>query len=300
MGKIILNMRFLHPERQYLNLIKKILRKAPLENRRNGKVYNLIGESMRFPLTKQRLPLITTKRMGWEGCLKELFWFMRGETNNSVLVKDNVNIWSDNASRKFLDSQGLYSLEENDLGPIYGHQWRHFNAPYENCLTDYSGQGIDQLQNIINALKDEKQRTSRRLILSAWNPLQINEMALPPCHVLAQFHVTNDVDLTCSLYQRSGDIGLGIPYNIASYSFLTHLLAFHCNLRPKEFIHFIGNAHIYDDHVDALKKQIKRKPKRFPKVKILQKYENIDDYSFEDFQVSNYKFHPLIKMKMRP
>ena len=136
-------MRFLHPERQYLNLIKKILRKAPLENRRNGKVYNLIGESMRFPLTKQRLPLITTKRMGWEGCLKELFWFMRGETNNSVLVKDNVNIWSDNASRKFLDSQGLYSLEENDLGPIYGHQWRHFNAPYENCLTDYSGQGID-------------------------------------------------------------------------------------------------------------------------------------------------------------
>ena len=293
-------MRFLHPERQYLNLIKKILRKAPLENRRNGKVYNLIGESMRFPLTKQRLPLITTKRMGWEGCLKELFWFMRGETNNSVLVKDNVNIWSDNASRKFLDSQGLYSLEENDLGPIYGHQWRHFNAPYENCLTDYSGQGIDQLQNIIDALKDEKQRTSRRLILSAWNPLQINEMALPPCHVLAQFHVTNDVDLTCSLYQRSGDIGLGIPYNIASYSFLTHLLAFHCNLRPKEFIHFIGNAHIYDDHVDALKKQIKRKPKRFPKVKILQKYENIDDYSFEDFQVSNYKYHPLIKMQMRP
>ena len=293
-------MRFRHPEKQYLNLIKKIIKKAPLETRRNGKVYNLIGETMRFSLAKQTLPLLTTKRILWDVCLKELFWFMHGKTNNNCLVQNNVNIWSDNASREFLDSQGLFTLPENDLGPIYGHQWRHFNAPYINCFTDYTGKGVDQLQGIINALKDEKQRTSRRLILSAWNPLQINEMALPPCHVLAQFHVTNDIDLSCSLYQRSGDIGLGIPYNIASYSFLTHILAHHCDLRPKEFIHFIGNAHIYDDHVEALKKQLTRKPKRFPKLKILNKYENVNDYSFEDFQVSNYIFHPLIKMKMRP
>jgi len=300
MGKIVLIMRFSHPEKQYLNLIKKIIKKAPLENRRNGKVYNLIGETMRFSLAKQTLPLLTTKRVGWNVCLKELFWFMHGKTDNSLLVQDNINIWSGNASREFLDSQGLFSLDENDLGPIYGHQWRHFNAPYINCFTNYTGKGIDQLQNIIDALKDKKQRTSRRLILSAWNPLQITEMALPPCHVLAQFHVTNDVDLTCSLYQRSGDVGLGIPYNIASYSFLTHLLAHHCDLRPKEFIHFIGNAHIYDNHVEALKKQIIRKPKNFPKVKILNKYENINDYRFEDFQVSGYIPHPLIKMKMRP
>ena len=293
-------MVFGHPERQYLGLIKKILKKGILEKRRNGKVYNLIGATMRFSLNNQTLPLLTTKKVRWEGCLKELFWFIHGKTNNNKLIQDNVNIWSGNASREFLDSQGLYSLAENDLGPIYGHQWRHFNAPYKNCTTDYTGKGIDQLQNIVDALKDDTQKTSRRLILSAWNPLQITEMALPPCHVLAQFHVTEERYLTCSLYQRSGDVGLGIPYNIASYSFLTHLLAYHCNLIPKEFIHFIGNAHIYDDHVLALKKQIERKPKKFPKVEILKKHENINDYVFEDFRVYGYNYHPTIKMKMRP
>ena len=180
MGKIVLIMRFSHPEKQYLNLIKKIIKKAPLENRRNGKVYNLIGETMRFSLAKQTLPLLTTKRVGWNVCLKELFWFMHGKTDNSLLVQDNINIWSGNASREFLDSRGLYNLRENDLGPVYGHQWRHFNAPYGTCDDNYDGKGVDQLQYIIDQLKNEETRASRRLLMSAWNPCQLDEMALPP------------------------------------------------------------------------------------------------------------------------
>ena len=288
------------PELRYLNLVKRILSKGTLQKTRNGNTYSLIGETMRFPLTHNELPLLTTKRVPWKTCLHELLWFIRGQTDNNILLKDNVNIWSDNASRAFLDSRHLYHLEENDLGPIYGHQWRYFNAPYKTCHDTYKGMGVDQLENIISALKNKKERYSRRLILSAWNPLQINEMALPPCHTLAQFHVTEGDQLSCSLYQRSGDVGLGIPFNIASYSFLTHLIAHQCDLKPKEFIHFIGNAHIYDDHVDALLKQIKRVPTAPPKLEINTHKENIEEYKVEHFNVFGYKPAPLLKMNMRP
>ena len=158
--------------------------------------------------------------------------------------------------------------------------------------------GIDQLEYIIDSLKDREKRKSRRLIMSAWNPEQLDEMALPPCHILCQFHVTNNDELSCSLYQRSGDVGLGIPFNIASYSFLTHILAKHCDLKPKEFIHFIGNAHIYDDHIDALTEQITRKPYDFPTIEV-NKRNTIDDYEFNDIIVSDYIHHDPIKMEMR-
>jgi len=166
-------------------------------------------------------------------------------------------------------------------------------------LETYEGKGIDQLQNVINTLNHPIDKYSRRIIMSAWNPEQIDEMALPPCHILSQFKITNNDELSCILYQRSGDIGLGIPFNIASYSFLTHLLAKHCNLKAKEFIHFIGDAHIYDDHIPILQEQIKRKPFEFPQLTIKNTYDDINDYTLQDFAVENYKYNTALKMDMR-
>ena len=287
-------------EHQYLKLISKIIKKGFLEKGRNGNTISLIGEQMRFPLYNNKMPLMTTKKLAWKSCLKELLWFIQGDTNNETLQKQNVKIWNDNASREFLDSRGLNYLAENDLGPVYGHQWRFYNARYYDCYTDYKKKGIDQLQNVIDGIKESKKTgiSSRRLILNAWNPQQLDEMALPPCHVMSQFFVQDD-KLSCALYQRSGDVGLGIPFNIASYSFLTHLLAKHCDLHASEFIHFIGNAHIYEDHAEPLLEQIKREPKNEPTLEIIQKRENIDDYVFKDFKINNYKHHETIKMEMR-
>ena len=270
-----------------------------MENSRNGKALTIFGSSMHFSLENNSLPLLTSKKLAWKTCLKELLWFISGKTDNSILSNNNVKIWNENASRKFLDSRGLYNLQENDLGPIYGHQWRHFNAEYIDCNTDYSNKGVDQLNIIINALKDPNQRNSRRLVISAWNPCQLDEMALPPCHILMQFNVLNDKYLSCSMYQRSGDVGLGVPFNIASYSFLTHLIAFHCDLEPLELIYYLGNTHIYDDHLPMLKEQVKREPYRFPKIEIIRKRTNIDDYILEDFKIIDYQFHESINMKMR-
>ena len=280
-----------HPnveEKQYLGLISNILDKGEFQQGRNGNVYSSIGKSMRFSLKNNTIPLLTTKKVAWKTCLKELLWFIKGDTNNKILKKKNVTIWNGNGTREFLDSRGLYHLNEDDLGPVYGHQWRYWNAPYSKklgCLENYDGKGIDQLQNVIDILNHPTDRYSRRIIMSSWNPEQLNEMALPPCHVLSQFKVTNENELSCILYQRSGDIGLGIPFNIASYSFLTHLLAKHCNLKAKEFIHFIGDAHIYDDHCDILKQQINREPYPFPQLTIENKYDDINNYELEDFTI---------------
>lgn len=286
-----------HPEKQYLHLVKNIIRNGIKEVGRNGTTYTQIGAMMRFPLTDKQIPLLTTKKMAWKSCLRELLWFIRGDTDNTILQQQNVKIWNGNASREFLDSRNLFHLDENDLGPVYGHQWRFFNAPYYTCRTDYTGRGVDQLQNIIDELKSDN-KTSRRLIMSAWNPCQIDEMALPPCHILSQFHVTNGDELSVSLYQRSGDVGLGIPFNIASYSFLTHIIAKMCDLKPKEFIHHIGNAHIYDDHINALTHQTTRNPLPFPTLDI-KKLNDINDYEMKHFTLENYNHLDSIKMKMR-
>jgi len=298
-------------EEQYLDLIRKVLNSGNLESTRNGETYSLFGETMRFSLKNDVLPIITTKKVSFKNVAEELLWFIRGKTDNSLLTEKGVKIWNDNASRDFLDSRGL-SYEENDLGPIYGHQWRHFNAEYTNCKTDYTGKGVDQLQNIIKSLKHPNERYSRRLVMSAWNPCQLNEMALPPCHIMVQFNVvrgevTNlgynygDIiekdKLSCILYQRSADIGLGMPYNITSYSLLTHLLAQHCDMIADEFIYMIGNAHIYKDHIEGLQEQIQRSPYKFPLV-IVTKKEEIDDYVIDDFMVTEYTHHPAIKLKM--
>jgi len=290
--------RICSEEIQYLDLINTILKDNNIEEGRNGKVYVSFGNMMKFKLSDNILPFLTTKKLAWKSCLKELLWFISGSTDNEILQNQNVKIWNANGSREFLDSRGLFKNEENDLGPVYGHQWRFFNAPYTNCKEKYEGKGIDQLQNIINALKDPEERYSRRLVLSAWNPCQLNEMALPPCHILMQFYVDKNNNLSCALYQRSGDVGLGIPFNIASYALLTHLIAHHCNLNAYEFVHFIGNTHIYENHKIPLTEQIKRIPYPFPNIKIKNKYENINDYKFEDFEIINYNHHETIKMEM--
>ena len=287
-----------HEENQYLNLIEDIMEENSEFIGRNGKTLAVFGSSMHFRLENNIIPLLTTKKLAYKTCLKELLWFIKGSTNNQTLINQNVHIWDGNGSREFLNSRGLYDNMENDLGPIYGFQWRHFNANYNDCNTDYSNKGIDQLKYIIKELKNPETRNSRRLILSAWNPCQLHLMALPPCHVMCQFNVTNNNKLSCSMYQRSGDVGLGVPFNIASYSYLTHLIAHHCELECCEFIYNLGNAHIYNDHIDGLNVQKNRIPYKFPTIEILNKYDNIEDYKVEDFLIKDYNYHEQIKLIM--
>lgn len=296
-----------YQEYQYLNLIENILVNGSVEQGRNGVTKSLFGQSMRFTLQNGSVPILTTKKIAWKTCLKELLWFIRGETDNKILQRQNVHIWDDNASPEFMQSRGLGHYPPGILGPLYGYQWRNFNAPYDfnKGVPDFydwsdteSKLGIDQLQEIIDALKDPKQRTSRRLIMTAWNPGQIHLMALPPCHILCQFYVHDDNKLSCAMYQRSADVMLGMPFNIASYSFLTHLIAKHCNLEAYEFVYFAGNCHIYEEHMEAANLQIVREPFDFPTLEIVNKRENINLYDIEDFFIHNYKSHDGIKMKM--
>jgi len=290
-------------ELQYLNLIQKILDRGTLEHGRNGNTLSIFGESMRFSLENGKIPILTTKKTAWKTCLKELIWFIRGETDNKLLHKQGVHIWDGNTSREFLDSRGLQLYPEGMAGPIYGYQWRNFGASY-NCFSgkhvtdDHPFNGVDQLQNIIDQLKNPETRNSRRLILTAWNPKQLDQMALPPCHVMCQFNVHDGNKLSCMMVQRSCDEFLGVPFNIASYSFLTHLLAKHCGLEAYEFIHCMGNCHLYENAIDAAKLQITREPYPFPTVSIKQVRENINDYQVEDFEINNYQYHEAIKVQM--
>jgi thymidylate synthase len=290
--------KFKHEEYQYLNLIENILENGVWEKGRNGKTKSIFGQSMRFSLKDGTIPILTTKKTAWKTCLKELLWFIRGQTDNTILKNQGVHIWDANGSREFLDSRNLHHYQEDMLGPIYGAQWRHFNAEYNAIDGTSSTEGVDQLQQIIDALKDPSQRTSRRLIMTAWNPCQLNQMALPPCHILCQFNVHDGNKLSCSMYQRSSDEFLGQPINIASYSFLTHLLAKHCGLEAYEFVYFIGNCHIYENAIDACKLQITREPFLFPTVTIKETRENINDYQLEDFVINNYCSHEAIKVAM--
>jgi thymidylate synthase len=304
--------KFQHEEYQYLNLLENILENGIWEEGRNGRTKSIFGASMRFSLKDGKIPILTTKKTAWKTCLKELLWFIRGETDNRLLKEQGVHIWDANGSREFLDSRGLKHYPEDILGQIYGYQWRFFNANY-NCFTGKrlldndpndvhkdtkAFKGVDQLQQIIDALKDPSQRNSRRLIMTAWNPVQLEHMCLPACHVLCQFNVHDGNKLSCAMYQRSVDCILGEPFNIASYSFLTHLLAKHCGLEAYEFIHFMGNCHLYENAIDAAKLQVSREPFEFPTVSIEQVRENINDYKVEDFKIDNYKSHEAIKVAM--
>jgi thymidylate synthase len=294
-----------HEEYQYLKLIQNVLDNGFSEEGRNGKTISVFGHSMRFNLQNGKIPILTTKKVAWKTCLKELLWFIRGETDNKILKKQGVHIWDGNSTREFLDSRNLHHYPEDILGPIYGYQWRNFGANY-NCYSgkkitdDHPFGGVDQLKEIIIALKNPNQRTSRRLILTSWNPKQLHQMALPPCHVMCQFNVHDGNKLSCAMFQRSCDLFLGVPFNIASYALLTHLLAKHCGLEAYEFVYFMGNCHIYENAIDACKLQITRTPHEFPILSIKQTRDKIDNYEVEDFQLSNYNSHEAIKVDMIP
>lgn len=254
----------------------------------------MFGCQMRFNLRDQ-FPLLTTKRVFWRGVAEELLWFIKGQTNAKILQEKNVKIWDGNSTREFLDKCGFTDREEGDLGPVYGFQWRHFGAEYKTCHDDYSNQGVDQLNDVIQRIKNNP--TDRRICMSAWNPVDLPKMALPPCHCFAQFYVQDD-ELSCLMYQRSADVGLGVPFNIASYALLTYMIAHVCGLKVGDFVHSFGDTHVYKNHVDPLKEQLKRVPRPFPKLIINRKVEKIEDFKFEDFTIEGYDPYPTIKMEM--
>lgn len=203
--------------------------------------------------------------MAYVTILKELLFFIRGQRDNKILTDQNINIWTANSTQEFFDKNNI-KREANDLGPIYGFQWRHFGVQYKTCTDNYDSLGVDQLQNIIDEIKRDK--NSRRLIVSAWNPMCLREMALPPCNTLFHILLLNN-KLTLILYQRSGDMGLVVPFNIASYSMLAIIISYLTGYEPGEFVHVIGDIHVYSNHISSLQEQIKRKPYKFPKFYIM-------------------------------
>ena len=283
-----------HGETQYLRVLRRVLQGGQRVTSRNSTVYSLFGERMVFDL-EEGFPLLTTKRMGYKTILRELLWFIQGSTDNKVLQDKRVHIWDKNASKEFLQSRKL-PYEEGDLGPVYGFQWRHSGAEYKGCHENYGGKGYDQLQEVIRLLREDPH--SRRILMSAWNPTDLDKMALPPCHVMCQFYVREDTHLDCQLYQRSGDMFLGVPFNIASYSFLTHILATITGYKPGKLIHILGDAHIYESHVNQVHTQLERVPVRFPEISIQDSLQTIDDIKEDMISLEGYQSYPSLKAEM--
>eukprot|EP00281_Chroomonas_sp_CCMP1168_P021164 CAMPEP_0206237660 /NCGR_PEP_ID=MMETSP0047_2-20121206/14386_1 /ASSEMBLY_ACC=CAM_ASM_000192 /TAXON_ID=195065 /ORGANISM="Chroomonas mesostigmatica_cf, Strain CCMP1168" /LENGTH=488 /DNA_ID=CAMNT_0053662115 /DNA_START=84 /DNA_END=1550 /DNA_ORIENTATION=- len=286
-----------HEEMQYLNLIREIIETGVRKGDRTGTgTISKFGAQMRFNL-RESFPLLTTKRVFWRGVAEELLWFMSGATNANLLSDKDIHIWDGNGSKEYLTKIGLRHREEGDLGPVYGFQWRHFGAEYTDMHADYTGKGVDQLAQVIHTIKTNP--NDRRIILSAWNPADLGIMALPPCHMFCQFYVDTDKgELSCQMYQRSCDMGLGVPFNIASYSLLTCLIAHVCNLKPGDFVHVLGDAHVYSNHVEALKVQLERVPREFPTISINPEVRDIDSFKLSDITLNGYNPHAKIAMEM--
>lgn len=258
--------------KQYLNLMQYVLDNGHDKSDRTGTgTRSIFGYQMRFNLA-EGFPLLTTKKLHLRSIIHELLWFLKGDTNIQYLKDNQVSIWDE------------WADENGDLGPVYGKQWRSWDTP--------NGQSIDQIQNIIHQIKHSPD--SRRIIVSAWNPSVIEQMALPPCHALFQFYVA-DGKLSCQLYQRSADIFLGVPFNIASYALLTMMMAQVCDLEVGEFIHTFGDAHLYNNHFEQARLQLSREPRPLPVMKLNPAVNNLFDFKFEDFELTHYDPHPHIK-----
>jgi len=264
-----------HPEQQYLDLLRLVLETGVDRPDRTGTgTRSLFGAQMRFDLGKG-FPLLTTKKLHLKSIVYELLWFLRGETNVRWLQERGVKIWDE------------WADENGDLGPVYGSQWRSW--------PDGKGGSIDQIANVIHSIKTKPD--SRRHIVSAWNPAEVDEMALPPCHCLFQFYVAEG-RLSCQLYQRSADIFLGVPFNIASYALLTHMVAQVTGLQPGEFIHSFGDVHLYSNHVQQAHEQLAREPRPFPRLRLNPERGAIFDFAYEDFAFDGYDPHPHIKAEV--
>lgn len=283
-----------HQEYVYLNALNDILVNGKIRETRNAKTISKFGITLKFNIS-ETFPLLTTKRMFWKGIYEELLWFIKGDTNAHHLAEKGVHIWDGNTTREFLDGIGLNHYKDGECGPIYGFQWRHYNADYKGCDIDYTGVGIDQLQNCIDLIRSDP--TSRRIYMTAWNPVRLKEMCLPPCHVSYQFYV-EEGKLSCMMYQRSGDMFLGVPFNIASTALLTYMMAHITGLKTGEITIVIGDAHIYECHVDAVKEQLSRTPLPFPKLSFKREINNIDDIKTEDIELNNYVCLKAISAKM--
>lgn len=261
--------------RQYLDLLQDIMDNGTMKADRTGTgTKSVFGRQMRFDLG-EGFPLVTTKKVHLKSIIHELLWFIAGDTNIRYLKDNGVRIWDE------------WADENGDLGPVYGHQWRSWPAP--------DGTTIDQLSNVIEQIKANPD--SRRLIVSAWNVAEVDKMALPPCHSLFQFYVA-DGKLSCQLYQRSADMFLGVPFNIASYSLLTMMIAQVCGLEPGEFVHTTGDTHIYTNHFEQVREQLSREPKALPRMILNPEIKSVFDFRYEDFTLEGYDPHPLIKGKV--
>jgi len=257
---------------QYLNLLDHVLENGVKKADRTGTgTISVFGHQMRFDLS-EGFPVLTTKKLHLRSIIHELLWFLKGDTNIKYLQENKVRIWNE------------WADENGNLGPVYGYQWRSW--------PDREGNHIDQISQIVDSIKNNP--NSRRHIVSAWNVGEIKNMALPPCHILFQFYVANG-KLSCQLYQRSADIFLGVPFNIASYALLTMMLAQVTGLQPGEFIHTLGDAHIYLNHIDQVKLQLTRTPYSLPQMHINPEVTSVFDFKFEDFELKNYQAHPSIK-----
>jgi thymidylate synthase len=257
---------------QYHNLMKEVLEKGVQKSDRTGTgTISIFGHQMRFNLA-EGFPMVTTKKLHLKSIILELLWFLKGSTDNNWLKERGVSIWNE------------WAAPDGDLGPIYGYQWRSWPAP--------NGEHIDQIAEVVETLK--KNPDSRRIIVSAWNVADIPRMALAPCHAFFQFYVA-DGKLSCQLYQRSADIFLGVPFNIASYALLTHMMAQQCNLEVGDFVWTGGDCHLYSNHLEQVDLQLSRDFFPLPKLNILRKPESIFDYEFEDFEIAGYESHPAIK-----
>ncbi|KAH8273789.1 hypothetical protein KR044_000663 [Drosophila immigrans] len=286
-----------HDEEQYLDLVRRIIATGEQRiDRTKVGTLSIFGTQMRFDL-RDSFPLLTTKRVFFRGIALELLWFVAGKTDAKLLQEQKVHIWDGNSTREFLDKLGHTERAVGDLGPVYGFQWRHFGAEYRTCNDDYTGQGIDQLQQVIYTIRNNP--SDRRIIMSSWNPVDIPKMALPPCHCLVQFYVSQSRgELSCHLYQRSADMGLGVPFNIASYALLTYMIAHVTGLKLGDFVHTMGDSHVYLNHVEPLQQQLEREPRPFPKLNIKRKVTNIEDFRYEDFEIVGYSPHDKIQMEM--
>ena len=258
--------------KQYLDLLRHIRENGTMKSDRTGTgTQSIFGHQMRFDLSKG-FPLLTTKKVHLKSIIYELLWFIAGDTNIKYLKDHGVSIWDE------------WADENGDLGPVYGHQWRSWPTP--------DGGTIDQLSNVINQIKNNPD--SRRMIVSAWNVAEVDEMALPPCHALFQFYVA-DGKLSCQLYQRSADVFLGVPFNIASYALLTMMIAQECGYGLGDFVHTLGDAHIYTNHFEQVQTQLEREPRELPVMKLNPEVKSVFDFDYEDFTLEGYDPHPLIK-----